>query len=338
MTILEPQGKICTYGFSCNIPFSFPSWLATYAFICPVGSHVAAPPEAGLIITGPEVETIDLYEADDTAGGHDSLSPKKHEPSVALKRVKEELLLQSGEFSASTRDDLDTVADFQIPADIAVRTKVAKATEPQQSLSSGGGGSSSGGTPSGFLVRYPVFRDYHPTRFFVIHVPDLDVVHGSRLLDPTTCYSFLMKSIPPSESLTKSVTPSPELSDSAFTHLAGFQSDFAEITRRWACDVVHAANEKKVLQDRIKIVEADRDQLKKEIWNLKNQHIADGHAWKAADERTRKLLNSKIFELDRLRALLETKDKELEAAKKFQAEVETLRKELEATRHALALK
>jgi hypothetical protein len=152
-------------------------------------------------------------------------------------------------------------------------------TVPQQQLSSGGAGSSSGGVPSGSFIRYPVFRDYDPTRFSVIHVPDWDVVHGSKLVDPKTCYSFLTKSIPPSEALTKSITPSPELSDSAFTHLAGFQSDFAEITRRWACDAVHAANdakEKKALQDRLAIVEADRDQLKNEQWALKNHRLLMG--------------------------------------------------------------
>jgi hypothetical protein len=57
------------------------------------------------------------------------------------------------------------------------------------------------------------------------------------------------------------------------------------------------------------------------------------------------LLNSKVFELERVRALVEAKDKELEAkvkelatAQKAQEEVETLRKELEDTRRALALK
>jgi hypothetical protein len=314
------------------------------------GFHAATSPGTEPA-AGQRPVTIDLTT--DTAGGHTTPSPQKEKPDAAPLKIKEELIAQAGEFSSSTREDmaspdnLDTEADFRLPTELSVRTKVTHITETHRSTSPGGG-SSSGGTPSGSLVRYPVFKDFDPNRSSATYVPDWDLTHGSRLVDPTTCYSFVTKAIPPAESLAKSVTPSPVLSDAAFARLAGFQSDFAEICRRWACDAMHAAkaaNDQRALMDRIKILEADRDQLKKELWTAKNKHIAEGHEWKAAEERARKLLNSKISELSRLRAdfvkkdqELEGKNKELEAANVYQVEVEALRKELEATRHALSLK
>jgi hypothetical protein len=144
VTILAPpRGKLELVTFLIPILSPFHSCLLT---LLPSGDWSA--------ITDPEAKApeeprtvIDLSETDDAAGGRSSLSPKKLEQSGALKKVKEELFVQSGEFSVSTGDDLDTVADLQIPADISVRTKVAKLTGPQQQLSSGGTGSSSGGYP-----------------------------------------------------------------------------------------------------------------------------------------------------------------------------------------------
>jgi hypothetical protein len=104
-------------------------------------------------------------------------------------------------------------------------------------------------------------------------------VHGSRLTDPKTCISFAMKSIPSAEGLAKSVTPTVELVDSAFSHLAGFQSDFVEIYRRWSFDAFYAASmskEVKELQDKLSVSIAARDKLKSDNWQLKNnKHIAE---------------------------------------------------------------
>jgi hypothetical protein len=83
----------------------------------------------------------------------------------------------------------------------------------------------------------------------VIHAPDCELAHGSRLPDPKLCISMVMKSIPPAEGLAKFVTPTMELVDSAFSHFAGFQSNFLEIYWRWSYDAFYAASMSKEVKD-----------------------------------------------------------------------------------------
>jgi uncharacterized protein YqkB len=87
-----------------------------------------------------------------------------------------------------------------------------------------------------------------------------------------------MKSIPPAEGLAKSVTPTVELVDSAFSHFASFQSDFVEMYRRWSFDAFYAASmstEVNELQDKLSTSIAAHKELKSNNWHLANKQIAE---------------------------------------------------------------
>jgi hypothetical protein len=92
------------------------------------------------------------------------------------------------------------------------------------------------------------------------------------------------------------------------------------------------------LKEKIKVAEAVCDKMKSDNWKLKNKQIVDAAVWSYAHDNTRRLLESKKFDLERARETIQAQTKELEAAQKTQSEMEALRKELKDTRRALALK